>query len=442
MMKRPFFLFFILLLQIPMFGFAQTQSDFYALYVQAAKDTLSSPFFHGRGYLKDGQKLSAYHIATEFVKIGLKNFNPTPSYYPSFEMPVNIFTQHPTLAFDQDFLTCGIDYLPHPSCPSLQGNYSLLWIDSSHFQDPKKFKSISKKDLRSTFLVMNIPKTVPKGLKEVVDNFRTNPFNAAGFIELEDQLIWGVSTQASQHGILQVKRGKINPEHKELRISISAVHMPNFPNANVLGYIPGKSVKDTFILVTSHYDHLGKIGPHITFPGANDNASGVATMLGLAHYFSQPEHQPDYSMAFIAFSGEEAGLLGSIHYIRNPIVPFPKTRFVLNLDIMGSEDALTMVNATEQSNAFNLLDSLNKTIGAVAKVKPRGQAANSDHYYFAQLGIPAVFLYTEGSVKGYHSVFDTADKTPMAKAGEIHTLLVQFLNALQSPTWKVQRKVN
>jgi len=81
-------------------------------------------------------------------------------------------------------------------------------------------------------------------------------------------------------------------------------------------------------------------------------------------------------------------------------------------------------------------------MGVVQKIKPRVQAANSDHYYFAQLGIPAVFLYTEGSVKGYHSVFDTAENTPMAKAGEIHSLLVQFLKSLQTPTWIAQRKGN
>lgn len=441
-MRKPRCILLLLCLGFTTIGFSQKNHAFYAAYVQAAKDTLASPFFHGRGYLKDGQKLAAYHIATEFVKLGLKNFNPAPSYYQSFEMPVNIFTQHPTLAFDQDFLTCGVDYLPHPSCPSLNGNYSLLWIDSSHFQNPQKFKLISKKDLRTTFLVMDLPKKLPKGLSNLVDNFRKNPFNAAGFIELEDNLIWGVSTQSSKHGIIQVKRNRIKPGCKELRASITSSHMPNFPNANVIGYLPGKSVKDTFILITSHYDHLGKIGPHITFPGANDNASGVATMLGLAHYFSQPENQPEYSMAFIAFSGEEAGLLGSIHYVRNPIVPFPKTRFVLNLDIMGSEEAITMVNATEQSNAFSLLDSLNQLSEAVKKIKPRGQAANSDHYYFAQLGIPAVFLYTEGSVKGYHSVFDAAEATPMARAGEIHSLLVHFLKSIQSPTWKPQRKGN
>jgi hypothetical protein len=441
-MKLKRILFSTLVICLPIFGFGQMNADFYAGYVRQVKDTLASPFFHGRGYLKDGQKLSAYHLATEFVKLGLKNFNPAPSFYQSFEMPVNIFPQHPTLAFDQDFLTCGIDYLPHPASPSIQGNYHLMWLDTSYFQEPKKFKSISKKDLRNTFLVMDLPKTLPKGLKDVVANFRKNPFNAAGFVEFEDNLMWGVSTEAAKHGIIQVKRGAINPSFKELRASISSVHMPNFPNANVIGYIPGKTVKDTFMLVTAHYDHLGQIGPHIVFPGANDNASGVATMLGLAHYFSQPENQPEYSMAFIAFSGEEAGLLGSIHYVRNPIVSFTKTRFVLNVDIMGSEEAITMVNATEQSNAFNLLDSLNNEIGAVQKIKPRAQAANSDHYYFSQLGIPAVFLYTEGSVKGYHSVFDTADKTPMAKASEIHALLVQFLKSLQTPAWKAQRKGN
>ncbi|NJO68366.1 MAG: M28 family peptidase [Bacteroidetes bacterium] len=87
---------------------------------------------------------------------------------------------------------------------------------------------------------------------------------------------------------------------------------------NVIGYLPGET--DTFIVFTAHYDHLGYMGRNTMFPGANDNASGTSMVLDLIRELSEKKNHR-YSYAFMLFSGEEAGLLGSTHYVQHPYFP-------------------------------------------------------------------------------------------------------------------------
>ena len=89
------------------------------------------------------------------------------------------------------------------------------------------------------------------------------------------------------------------------------------------------------------------MGKDVYFPGANDNASGVAMLLNLANYYSKKENQPKCSIAFIAFAGEEAGLLGSKYFSEHPLIPLNKMKFLVNLDLLGTGDeGMMVVNAT------------------------------------------------------------------------------------------------
>src|SRR6201999_64747 len=96
----------------------------------------------------------------------------------------------------------------------------------------------------------------------------------------------------------------------EIEVSVGAKFIRNYTSQNVIGYVKGKDNPDSFIVFTAHYDHLGQMGKKVYFPGANDNASGVAMLLSLARYYSKPEHKPKCSIVFIAFGGEEVALLG------------------------------------------------------------------------------------------------------------------------------------
>jgi Zn-dependent M28 family amino/carboxypeptidase len=92
--------------------------------------------------------------------------------------------------------------------------------------------------------------------------------------------------------------------------------------------VPGTLHPDSFVVFTAHYDHLGLMGRHNFFPGANDNASGVALLISLADYFQH--HPQPYSVVFLAFSGEEAGLLGSGYFADHPPIKLSSVRFLIN----------------------------------------------------------------------------------------------------------------
>ena len=98
---------------------------------------------------------------------------------------------------------------------------------------------------------------------------------------------------------------------------------------------------------------------------------------------------------------------------------------------MGTGDeSITVVNATQYLRQFNTLDSLNKKYSYVPTVIKRGAAANSDHYYFTQKGVPAFFIYTNGKQKAYHDVFDVPSNLTLAQFGALFKLLVKFSGSL------------
>ena len=105
----------------------------------------------------------------------------------------------------------------------------------------------------------------------------------------------------------------------------------------------------------------------------------------------------------------------------------------MNLDIMGSgEDGITAVNATLFENEFNLLNKINEEDQLLKKIKKRGPAANSDHYWFTEAGVPAFFIYTMGPNKNYHDVFDLYEELSFKEYDDITKLLVRFVEELPS----------
>jgi Zn-dependent M28 family amino/carboxypeptidase len=167
------------------------------------------------------------------------------------------------------------------------------------------------------------------------------------------------------------------------------------------------------------------MGKDTYFPGANDNASGISLLLNLAHYYAS--HPAKYSIGFICFAGEEAGLLGSKYYTENPLVPLKNIRFLINTDLAGTGDeGITVVNATEFPREFAYMNAINDEDKLLIKIYPRGKAANSDHYFFTEKGVPAFFFYTMGGIKAYHDVFDKAETLPLNEHEDLFKLIVQF----------------
>jgi hypothetical protein len=209
--------------------------------------------------------------------------------------------------------------------------------------------------------------------------------------------------------------------------------------ANVIGVLPGANpqFKDEAVIVSAHYDHLGRSGPGVrvaevgqVHPGADDNASGVAVLLELARTLVA-SGAPPRTIVFVAFSGEEAGLNGSKYYVANPVpVPLAGIRAVLNLDTVGrlgngEVSALATGTATEWQHVFR---GITFSTGIATKNIP-GASQSSDQQSFIDRGIPGVQLFT-GAHLDYHRPTDTADKVDVVGLVKVATVAREAIDYL------------
>lgn len=215
---------------------------------------------------------------------------------------------------------------------------------------------------------------------------------------------------------------------KTISIKAENKFIPKYETQNVVGYVKGKKYPDQFIVLSAHYDHLGMMGETM-FPGANDNGSGTAMLLDLAKYYSLPENQPERSIAFIAFSGEEAGLRGSTYFAEHPLLPLEKILILINLDMVGSgSEGITVVNGELFPDVIDAFESINTEKNFLPAIKIRGESCNSDHCPFYQNGVKSVFIYTMGPEHtAYHTPEDNSKNFPFTAYNGLFNLLTSYI---------------
>jgi aminopeptidase YwaD len=352
-------------------------------------DTLTSPAFWGRGYTNDGMKKAADYLASEFKALGLKPLGKK-DYLQKLTYSANTFPASMEVTINGKKLTTGVDYIVSADSKGVQATGRLMQKDSATFID------------------------------------RDN----AIIVTLEKKLTWEAAQKVENYTLIQLDKTKFTDIPKTIKVNIENKFIKKFDAANVCAMVTGTAKKDSFIYITAHYDHLGGMGKDTYFPGANDNASGVALLLSLAKYYAT--HPQKYSIAFILFAGEEIGLLGSKYYVENPIVPLKNIRFLTNTDLAGTGvDGITVVNATEFPKEFALMQKVNTEGNYLKAVNARGKAANSDHYFFTEKGVPSFFFYTLGGIAAYHDVFDKAATLPLNEQADLFQLMIKFNEGLQ-----------
>lgn len=251
------------------------------------------------------------------------------------------------------------------------------------------------------------------------------------------------------------------------------------PSANVVGILDGSdpTLKNEVIVIGAHYDHLGHGGEGSLAPregeihhGADDNASGTAGMLELARLFSSQKLRPRRTIVFMAFSGEEEGLLGSNYYVNHPIVPLANTVTMINMDMIGRmkdnklivggvgtapewRQALAAANAPERMRVTVAPASpaeMSRPVSTIGREVPIVTGSNgspvvslsfekpfdlalnedgfgpSDHSSFYAKQIPVLFFWT-GSHEDYHKPSDTADKINYADEARILSLVTRIV---------------
>ena len=380
--KKNTLLFLLFFLSISLFSQEIKKGEVYN-YARKIVDTITSESMHGRGYVNDGDKIAANYIKTEFQKFGLKSF--TKNYYQKFSFPVNTFPGKMSLNIDGKELIPGKDYIIKANSKSIDTTCSLT------------------------------------------------DFKRKGLIDFQNKLTMETSQVVSPSFTIQALSSNIDTSGTNISVSIENKFIPNYKSQNIIGYVQGSEYSDSFIVFSAHYDHLGQMGDKVYFPGANDNASGCAMLLNLAKYYSMSEHKPKYSIAFMAFCGEEVGLLGSKYYTEHPLFPLKNIRFLLNMDIMGTgEEGITVVNGSVFKEEFDKLKQINTENNFIKDVKIRGKAANSDHYFFSENGVKAFFIYTMGGIKAYHDIYDKAETLPLNEFEDLFKMITKFNDYLQN----------
>jgi len=368
---------FILLVLLSTNGFAQDST-----YTRKIINLLTSEKFWGRGYTKNGMANTAHFLAAEYKRIGLLPMGK--SYSQSFNYPVNTFPGKMAVSINGKKLIPGKDFIISNESTGMRKSAQLNQIDSVLFLAAPNLKII-----------------------------------------LKDKLTWSVSTSVSNQTEIEINRKNFTALPKEIDVDIENKFVDNFQASNICGFVKGTAYPDSILLITAHYDHLGGMGNETYFQGANDNAAGVATLLSLAKYYMA--NPLPYSIGFICFAGEEAGLLGSRYFTENPLIALKNIKFLINLDLVGTgESGMTVVNASVYPQAFALLNKINNEQKLISKINSRGKAANSDHYFFTEKNVPAFFFYTQGGITAYHDIYDRAETLPLTSYNSLFKLIRSF----------------
>lgn len=395
-------------------------------YVRQFMKKFSSQEFAGRAYAKNGDKKAAEFVLEQCKNAGIE------AEEQEVVFPVNVFPSAMKIKSGKKTLVPGVDYVVSGSCPTVKGKFKVAWINKKVAEYGNALQNMLSHDLRNYFLIIDTTGIQEEVILDMIQFIKEkNPKNAKGIIEITSKnLVFAPKPQQNHFAFIKVKKGAISPEEESIRINIKAKKNFHYKSQNIMAVVPGKV--DTFIVLSAHYDHCGMMGKKTYFPGGNDNASGSAMVMDFARTYSALKQKPYYSYAFIWFTGEESGLLGSKHFTENPLIALDQIKYLFNLDMVGSGDkGFAIVNGKDYPLVSERLKTMNDTLGLLPKVKVRKNAPNSDHYHFAEKNVKAFFIYTMGEYKEYHNINDKAEDVPLSKYNELFTLLRSFFEEVE-----------
>jgi Zn-dependent M28 family amino/carboxypeptidase len=438
------------------------------LYIVASRE------MEGRETATPGQKKAAAYIENQFQSLGL-----TPGNNGSYQLPYGVYQDSLTAAsievngkmfeLDKDFsLNVGqsntstyrfseIVFVGNGVVDSMHDDYkgldvrgkAVLMLAGQQTQQQvrggfgNQFARLDAAQKNGAVAVLVVGGNFPRSIK-------TNP-KANMYLNAFQRVVRPNQFQVSEKiaqaimgdDYAKAKTGAIPPKAytADLALSFNKTTI-NLQSSDVLGVLEGSDLKDEYVFVTAHYDHLGKRDTVIYY-GADDDGSGTVSVLEIAEAFvkaKQAGKGPRRTMVFMTVSGEEKGLWGSAYYTNHPVFPLEKTSVDLNIDMIGRVD--TSRHKGDSSNYVfvvgdDKVSSDLKTISEATNKKytkleldykfndPNDRQRiyfRSDHYNFAQKGVPIIFYYDGMLGSDYHRPTDTPDKinyTLMSKRAQL-----------------------
>lgn len=386
---------------------------------------LSQKKYQGRGYYKNGDTNAADYIRQQFEDIGLKSLSE--NYLQPFSFPVNTFHGKVKMSVDDVDLEAGKDFVMREYSSGIKGEYNLYYVDTLDFNLDTLIADLEKPENKNSLIVIDFIFFHHKA-KELAKYYKSE---RPGFI-----MIWDTPLKFYKaYSSFTVKCAEIwvSPDFprdaKTVKINVSNKMIEEHQTANVIGYIEGSTKPDSLFIFTAHLDHIGVLGKKVFFPGANDNASGVAMLIALAEHYSKAENKPDCSMIFIATAGEETGLRGAYHYVENPLLPLEQIKYVINCDMIADNSEDIYVEISESGKqGLDLFNEINDNNKYFTELHLGELAGNSDHFPFAEKNIPVIFFMMEGDAFAiYHTPDDKMENIYLDNFPKLYKLICEFV---------------
>jgi len=265
--------------------------------------------------------------------------------------------------------------------------------------------------------------------------------------------LFGLSAETLKTAKKEMQNRKGGSEKFQTKVHMKTTYetLETISAENVLGYIEGSDIKEECLILSAHYDHLGKSGQDI-YNGAYDNAAGVATVMEIAEAFmmaSEDGHFPRRSVLFLAPDAEEIGGVGSIYYLDHPVFPPSETAVDINIDGIGREDASrpklknfvhVYLSRNGRTDLKKMRDRAVEALATDLRLEWRESYAGSDNVFFERVMIPAIALGT-GQPRDHHKPTDTADKIKYKNVQDIARLAFAFAWEIANSENTIQRVI-
>ena len=379
----------------------QLQAQDLTHYKRVVKE-ISSAKYQGRGYANGGANKTGKFLEKEYKKAGVDEVTLQP-----FTIDINTFSGKMEMLADGKKLIPGVDFSMREYSPGVHGTFPVYHVDTLNFDAERMFADLQKSEYANCLVECEFwftyrhrkefSKLQKAGECSNAGLIYTWPspikfFKAYGERVVDKPIIW--VTPEAMEGV------------KTVKVDVDNQFLKDYEIFNVIAKVEGER-NDSCYVFTAHYDHLGNLGKKVFYAGANDNASGTATLVTLAAYYAK--HRPPYDMYFLSFSGEDANLRGSEFFANNPIVPLSQIRYLFNIDMIGDNNPVQYCEVSNEGmRGYQLFEQINNE-RQYFKALNRGElAANSDHYPFATRHVPCIFLENqEGTAfPYYHTIYD------------------------------------
>lgn len=419
-------------------------------------EELASEKYRGRLPGSKGNQLAAQYLASQFEEMGLKNPERLDNYMQYFIQPTVQLKDKPVLQvidkngkvladfnYPEDFvirrLSSKTDTIDIEVPLYYTEEYSMLGKESTETEEkavlvPWKFYGL--------FGSQNRPDDLAKrcGASLAISEFDLSK-NDLGYKQLKVTPLAGPWIYNIDYSpFIYVNSGtfaQLSEAAKagcKVRFSCNTVLDHGTKAANVVGLIPGSDpvLKDSYIIIGAHFDHVGDNMDGTYNPGALDNASGVAAMLEIARVINENKIKPKQSILFIAFNGEESGLNGSIYYVENSLYPLYKS-VMINLDMVGAASGEPLSIAMNEiayttDKKKSVRDAFAKYADKLGLDYKTIFESGSDHTPFSYFDVPSVCLVDLDLGLGYHSPEDTAKVIDGERLRDITRLVLYYLD--------------